>query len=59
MGAAGCKQPEELGFSLWMCQPRTGFKALLNAEDSTGVTRWEQEVIVGWMRAADWRGIAG
>lgn len=53
MNAADCNQPEGLGFSLWMCQPRLGFKELLNAEDSTGVTRWEQEVIVGWMRAAD------
>lgn len=39
MDAAGCNQPEEPGFSLWMCQPRLGFKELLNAEDSTGVTQ--------------------
>lgn len=59
MDAAGCNQPEELGFSLWMCQPGLGFKGLLCAEDSTGVTRWEQEVVVGWMRAAARRAIAG
>lgn len=38
-----CNQLEKLGFSLWMCQPRLGFKELLDVEDSIGVTRWEQE----------------
>lgn len=53
MGTACCHQPEELGFPLWMWQPRLGFKELPDAEYSTSVTIWEQEVITGWMRPAD------
>lgn len=47
-----CHQPEELGFPLWMWQPRLDFKELLDTEYRTSVTKWEQEVIAGWMRAA-------